>query len=259
MSVYDIIYKCIWRDKFMGTKDDNRDSKNKFQMNQSRNILRVSMKVFLKVALFFIVVGILVAAFTTATGAGYFASLIKDEPIKSNEEMKRDIYNYEETSKIYFADNKYIGDISAPLQREEIALDKISPILIDAVLSKEDQKIYKNNGIVPKEITRTIFQEVSKADVQTGGSTLTQQLIKNQMLSNEVSFDRKAKEILLAIHLENNFEKDEILGAYLNIIPYGREASGRNIAGILKASQGVFGLNPDEVNIAQAAYLAGLP
>lgn len=243
----------------MGTKDDNRDSKNKFQMNQSRNILRVSMKVFLKVALFFIVVGILVAAFTTATGAGYFASLIKDEPIKSNEEMKRDIYNYEETSKIYFADNKYIGDISAPLQREEIALDKISPILIDAVLATEDQKFYEHNGIVPKAIARAIFQEVSGADVQTGGSTLTQQLIKNQMLSNEVSFDRKAKEILLAIHLENNFEKDEILGAYLNIIPYGREASGRNIAGILKASQGVFGLNPDEVNIAQAAYLAGLP
>lgn len=238
----------------MGTKDNNQDSKNK-----SRNILHVSTKIFLRVALFFIILGVLVAAFTTATGAGYFASLIKDEPIKSNEEMKRDIYNYEETSKIYFADNKYIGDVSAPLQREEIALDKISPILIDAVLATEDQKFYEHNGIVPKAIARAVFQEVSGAEVQTGGSTLTQQLIKNQMLSNEVSFDRKAKEILLAMHLENNFEKDEILGAYLNIIPYGREASGRNIAGILKASQGVFGLNPDEVNIAQAAYLAGLP
>ena len=152
-----------------------------------------------------------------------------------------------------------MGDITAPLQREEINLDDIAPILIDAVLATEDKYFYEHNGIVPKAIARAAFQEFSGAEVQTGGSTLTQQLIKNQMLTNEVSFERKAKEILLALRLENNFEKEEILEAYLNVIPYGRGTSGRNIAGIQKASQGIFDVYPDELNIAQAAYLAGLP
>src|SRR5699024_8108717 len=95
-------------------------------------------------------------------------------------------------------------------------------------------------------------------EVQTGGSTLTQQLIKNQMLTNEVSFERKAKEILLALRLENNFEKEEILEAYLNVIPYGRGTSGRNIAGIQKASQGICDVYPDELNIAQSDYLSSI-
>src|SRR5699024_12405880 len=93
---------------------------------------------------------------------------------------------------------------------------------------------------------------------QTGGSTLTQQLIKNQILTNEVSFDRKAKEILLAMRLENFFEKDEIMEAYLNIVPYGRDAYGKNIAGIQTASQGVLGEDPEELNVAQSAFLAGI-
>src|SRR5699024_10180856 len=70
---------------------------------------------------------------------------------------------------------------------------------------------------------------------------------------------RKAKEILLALRLERFFEKDEILEAYLNIVPYGRDSSGRNIAGVQTAAQGIFGLDAKDVNLAQAAYLAGLP
>src|SRR5690625_1777485 len=102
-------------------------------------------------------------------------------------------------------------------------------------------------------------QEVVDLGTQTGGSTLTQQLIKNQILTNEVSFERKAKEILLALRLERFFDKDEILEAYLNVIPYGRNAAGDNIAGIQTASQGVFGIDASELNLAQPAYLAGLP
>src|SRR5699024_9297231 len=83
-----------------------------------------------------------------------FCFTCKDEPIADYDEMKNEIYNYEETSKIYFADNKYMGDITAPLQREEINLDDIAPILIDAVLATEDKYFYEHNGIVPKAIAR---------------------------------------------------------------------------------------------------------
>lgn len=197
--------------------------------------------------------------FAGGVGAGYFASLVKDEPVLSYETMQQDIYNYEETSKLYFADDKYFGDVQSDLHREEVTLENISPVLLDAVIATEDENFEEHHGVVPKAILRAVLQEVTNSEVKTGGSTLTQQLIKNQILTNEVSFERKAKEILLALRLERFFEKDEILEAYLNIVPYGRDASGNNIAGVQTAAQGIFGVDAKDVNIAQAAYLAGLP
>lgn len=220
---------------------------------------RITYDITWNIILFFIVVGTMVVIFAGGVGAGYFASLVKDEPLRDYDEMRKQIYNYEETSKLYFADEKYIGDIRADLHREEVELENVSEHLKNAVIATEDELFYEHNGIVPKAIVRAIFQEVTNADVKTGGSTLTQQLIKNQILTNEVSFERKAKEILLAMRLEKFFEKDEILEAYLNVIPYGREASGRNVAGIQTAAQGVFGIDASELNLPQAAYLAGLP
>ncbi|MGM8213376.1 transglycosylase domain-containing protein [Virgibacillus sp. W0430] len=220
---------------------------------------RITYDVIWNVILFFIIVGAVGIIFAGGVGAGYFASLVKDEPVRSYESMKKDIYNYEETTKMYFAGEKYIGDVRSDLHREETSLENVSDTLINAVIATEDEFFEEHNGIVPKAIIRAIYQEATNSDTKTGGSTLTQQLIKNQILTNEVSFDRKAKEIVLALRLENFFDKDEILEAYLNVIPYGRNASGDNIAGIQTAAKGVFGISANEVNLPQAAYLAGLP
>lgn len=220
---------------------------------------RMTYDIFWNVILFFLIIGTISIFFAGGIGAGYFASLVKDEDIRSYLEMEDDIYNYEETSKMYFDEDVYIGNIRSDLHREETSLDQISETLINAVIATEDEYFLEHNGVVPKAIIRAVVQEATNANMKTGGSTLTQQLIKNQMLTNEVSFDRKAKEILLALRLENFFEKDQILEAYLNIIPYGREASGNNIAGIQTATQGIFGVNANEVNLPQAAFLAGLP
>ncbi|MFD2627861.1 transglycosylase domain-containing protein [Oceanobacillus kapialis] len=220
---------------------------------------RISYDVGWNIVLFFLLIGFIGLFFAGGVGAGYFASLVKDEPVRPYDMMQQDIYNYEETSKLYFAGEKYFGDVQSDLHREEVTLDNISPAIIDAVIATEDENFQDHHGVVPKAILRAVFQEVTNSEVKTGGSTLTQQLIKNQILTNEVSFERKAKEILLALRLERFFEKDEILEAYLNIVPYGRDASGNNIAGIQTAAQGIFGVDAKDVNIAQAAYLAGLP
>ncbi|GIW49876.1 MAG: hypothetical protein KatS3mg080_0487 [Anoxybacillus sp.] len=74
-----------------------------------------------------------------------------------------------------------------------------------------------------------------------------------------MSFERKAKEVLLALRLEKFFSKDEILEAYINVVPFGRNASGRNIAGVQAAAKGVFGVDAKELTLPQAAFLAGLP
>src|SRR5690625_2172379 len=78
--------------------------------NKSKHSLRTIAQILLKIALFFIVIGVLIGVVASGAGAGYFASLVKDEPIADYDEMKNEIYNYEETSKIYFADNKYMGE-----------------------------------------------------------------------------------------------------------------------------------------------------
>ncbi len=236
-----------------------RKIKSVWNSGKIQRAFRMTYDVMWNVFLFFIVIGLISLFFGFGIGAGYFASLVKDEPIRSYESMKQDIYNYEETSKLYFADNVYIGDIRTDLHREEISLDQISQSLIDAVIATEDEYFHEHKGIVPKAIVRAVLQEATDADVKTGGSTLTQQLIKNQMLTNEVSFERKAKEILLALRLERFFDKEEILEAYLNVVPFGRDSSGRNIAGIQTAAQGIFGVDAKDLNLAQSAYLAGLP
>ncbi|ALC89650.1 peptidoglycan glycosyltransferase [Bacillus sp. FJAT-18017] len=220
---------------------------------------RIAYGVLWNLFLMFLVVSVAGGAFAAGTGAGYFASLVKDEPVRSYESMKKDIYNYTETSDVYFAHNVPLGKLRSDLYREEIKLENVSPHLINAVIATEDEYFYEHDGVVPKAILRALVQEVTNAPMQSGGSTLTQQLIKNQILTNEVSFERKAKEILLALRLEKFFEKEEILEAYLNMATFGRNSSGRNIAGVQSAAKGIFGTDAKKLNLAQAAFIAGLP
>ncbi len=232
---------------------------NLFKKNDITKKARITYQVLWNLGLIFILFLVLGTAFAGGVGAGYFASLVKDEPVRSYDGMKKDIYNYEETSELFFANNVYLGKLYSDIDREEIKLEDISPHLIEAVIATEDQYFYEHEGIVPKAILRALLQEVTNSSVQTGGSTLTQQLIKNQILTNEVSFERKAKEILLALRLEKFFSKDEILEAYLNVSTFGRNSSGRNIAGVQSAAKGIFGVNASELNLPQAAFIAGLP
>src|SRR5699024_8455528 len=220
---------------------------------------RVTYDVAWNIILIFIVVIGILAVFAGGVGAGYFASLVKDEPIPSYEEMENDIYDYEQTSKLYYDDDKLIGNIKADIHREKFSIDHAPDVLMDAVIATEDDLFYEHNGVVPKAVIRAMYQEATGAESVSGGSTLTQQLVKNQMLTNEVSFDRKAKEMLLAMRVENYFDKEEIMEAYLNVIPYGREASGSNIAGIKTAAKGIFDEKVEDLNLPQSAFIAGIP
>ena len=192
--------------------------------------LRVSSSVIWNLSLLLMVGILTLGVFGLSVGAGYFASLVKEEPLRGKDEMRSAVFNYEETSEVYFAGDVYLGKLRTDLERTETNLSEVSPYVIDAVLATEDEYFEVHKGIVPKAIFRGLLQDVSNSDTQTGGSTLTQQLIKNQILTNEVSYERKAKEILLAMRLEHFMNKEEILEAYLNIIPYGRNSNGRNIA-----------------------------
>ncbi len=233
--------------------------RNFFTNKKTVKSARITYQVVWNLFLLLMTVVIIGGSFATGVGAGYFASLVKDEPVRSYEGMKKDIYDYTETSELYFANDVYLGKLRTDLEREEVKLDQVSKDLINAVVATEDSYFYKHNGVVPKAVFRAVFQEVTNSSVQSGGSTLTQQLIKNQILTNEVSFQRKANEILLALRLEKFFNKKEILEAYLNVSTFGRNSSGRNIAGVQTAAKGIFGKNASDLTLPQAAFIAGLP
>lgn len=231
------------------------DAKEKKISPKLRKTLRLTWKV-----IFISMISVIsITLFVGAAGAGFFISLVEDQVAYSKEEFTEQIYNYEEVSHIYFANNEYLGEIPADLERKEIPLEEISDHLIHAIIATEDNHFFEHQGIVPKALLRATYQEVTNAEKQTGGSTLTQQIIKNQILSNEVTFERKAKEIVLALRMEHFFDKEELLEAYLNIVPFGRNADGRNIAGAQSAAEGIFGIDATDLNLAQAAFIAGLP
>lgn len=98
--------------------------------------------------------------------------------------------------------------------------------------------------MVPKALVRALISDATGIGGSSGGSTLTQQLVKQQILTDETTFKRKANEILLALRIEKYFSKDEIVTTYLNVSPFGRNNKGENIAGVEEAAKGLFGKVP---------------
>ncbi|MTT32523.1 penicillin-binding protein [Terrilactibacillus sp. BCM23-1] len=197
--------------------------------------------------------------FAFGISTGYFAALVRDQPVLNYKTLKGDMANYSQSSEIYFADNIPLGKVNSDLIRTTVTLDQVSSHFTDALLSTEDELFYEHHGVVPKAVFRATYQDITNQPLQTGGSTITQQVVKNQILSNAVTKERKAREILLAMRLEHFFSKNEILQSYINVSPFGRNASGQNIAGVQTAAQGIFGVDAKKLNIPQAAFIAGLP
>lgn len=127
-----------------------------FEKYKIERKFRITYDIIANIVLFFVITAFLIGIFAGGVGAGYFASLVKDEPIRPYEEMEKDIYNYEETSKLYFANNIYIGDIRADLHREEVSLDEVSDFVKQAIIATEDELFYEHNGVVPKAILRAL-------------------------------------------------------------------------------------------------------
>ncbi len=144
-------------------------------------------------------------------------------------------------------------EIHGDQKRTLVALGQIPDRVKQATISIEDKNFYKHGAISYWSIFRTLVTNVIYHRV-AGGSTLTQQFVKNALLSDEKTITRKVKEVVMSVKLENKFNKDQILQMYLNEIPYGSNAYG-----VEAASQKYFGKNVKDINLAEAAILAALP
>lgn len=220
------------------------------------NVFFKALKRFFSIILIILLVSLLIV---TGIGAGYFVGLVEDTPIPDKQEFASAINNMEEKSTLTFNNGDDIGTLRTDLVRTNIPLSDISPKVVEGLISTEDENFFNHSGVVPAAIMRALISQVIGGNQSSGGSTITQQLVKQRLLTNEVSMERKAKEILLSLRLEHFFSKEQILESYLNVSPYGRNHKGENIAGIEEAAQGVFGVSAKELNLAQAAYLVGMP
>jgi 1A family penicillin-binding protein len=160
-----------------------------------------------------------------------------------------------QSTKIYDRTGKIVlYDVYGDVQRTIISLDKIDKKIQDASIAIEDAEFYQHFGIKPRAILRSVYVNFTSGAYAQGGSTITQQVVKNGLLTQEKTITRKVKEWILAIKLERVKSKDEILELYLNDAPYGG-----TLVGVEEASMGYFGKHASSVTLAEAAYLAALP
>lgn len=215
-----------------------------------------TMKLLWDVLLVFALAGLL---FGAGIAIGYAASLFSATETPDPSQLVQQVRNISSVSKISYADGSLISDIDSDLIRIPVEADAISNNVKQAVIATEDENFQSHNGIVPKAVLRATLGSVAGVGSSSGGSTLTQQLIKQQVVGDAPTFSRKAAEIIDALALERVMNKDEILTTYLNVSPFGRNNRGQNIAGVEAAAQGIFGVSAKDLTVPQAAFIAGLP
>ena len=160
-----------------------------------------------------------------------------------------------QSTKIYDRTGKILlYDVHQNIKRTQVSFENISRYLKNGTVAIEDAEFYQHHGIKYTSILRAILANITTGGYGQGGSTITQQVIKNSLLTTEKAISRKLKEWVLSLELEKIMSKEQILSLYLNETPYGG-----NIYGVEEACRTFFGKSANEVTLAEASYIAALP
>ena len=205
------------------------------------------------------ILGFIGGLFGAGVALGYGVALFDKAKVPQSDDLIKQVKNISSISEIVYADGSVIASIESDLLRTSVSSEEISDNLKKAIIATEDEHFLEHNGVVPKAVIRATLGTFAGLGSSSGGSTLTQQLIKQQVVGDAPTLARKATEIVDALALERSMSKDEILTTYLNVAPFGRNHKGQNIAGAQQAAEGIFGIDANKLSIPQAAFLAGLP
>jgi len=210
---------------------------------------RKRIKKIFKIVLALFLLGIFSLIVAAISVFAYFAKDLPDPKKLSDRQMI-------ESTKIYDRSGEHLlYEIHGEEKRTVIPLDKISNHLVKATLAAEDDDFYNHKGVDFRSILRAAWLDIKGGGTRSqGGSTITQQLVKNSILTPEKTFSRKFKELILSLEIERRFSKDQILEMYLNEIPYGSNAYGAEAASLT-----FFGKNAVNLTLAEAATIASLP
>ncbi|MBN2847004.1 MAG: transglycosylase domain-containing protein, partial [Coriobacteriia bacterium] len=198
-----------------------------------------------------VVFSLLISTTGVAVALGVAGSWLEDLPDINDPNA----FNVAQTTRVYSADGVLLANLYLE-NRQVVELEDISPHLLHAVVAVEDERFYQHNGVDFIGLVRAVITNATTGR-REGASTLTQQFIRNTILAEErfeISLKRKAREAYLALELERQHSKDEILALYLNTVYYGEGAYGAEAAALT-----FFDKHANELTIAEAALLAGLP
>jgi len=198
-------------------------------------IIGISLLIFLVIA----------AGIFAGVAAGYMGGLPKLSAYKD--------LGHDQTSKVYSADGTVIATFHAEQNREIIPLNEIPKNVQNAVIDMEDERFYKHHGVDLKAIIRAVYANLRSREVSEGASTITQQYVRNSLITPEVTMSRKIKEAALAYQLEQKYSKDKILEMYLNTIYFGQGCYG-----VQTASENFFHKKAKDLTLGESSLLAGL-
>lgn len=242
----------------MNNKSEKQDLKKKVDIHQLENGFGIFLRTLKLLINSIVVLGILIAIFGGGVGVGFVVSLFDKVEVPKTKELVEKVSEVSRISTITYSDGSLVSEVNSDLLRIPVTSEEVSDYLKQAVIATEDETFETHNGVVPKAVLRAALGSIGLGS-SSGGSTLTQQLIKQQLVGDAPTFTRKANEIISALALERNMTKNEILTIYLNVSPFGRNNQGKNIAGVEAAARGIFGKTAKELSVPQAAYIAGLP
>lgn len=231
-----------WRKLVAGRSGSNAKKSNSGLSEAQVQLRKMKILRLVAISIFGLVILGIVGFF------GIFAYFSKDLP-QPGQIVRRDGFS----TKIFDRNGNLLYDLFGDERRTPTSIDQIPEHLRKATVAIEDKDFYKHSGFDVATVLRIPYNFLFRRRV-VGGSTLTQQLVKNVLLSNERTATRKFKELVLAIQIERTFTKDEILEMYLNEVPYGGTAWGVVSAAELYFSKGV-----EELSLLESAFLAGLP
>lgn len=187
------------------------------------------MKTFLKVIVLLMLIGISIGFLLIGKGYDMYKEAIQETPLKEKVEGIKSKANY-------------------------LKISELPQIYLDAVISVEDHRFYKHSGIDIIAIGRALINDIKAMDFVEGGSTITQQIAKNEYFTQEKKITRKIAEVFMTYEIENNYSKDEILELYINTIYFGN-----GYYNIKDACEGYFGKSPNEMTAGECIMLAGIP
>ena len=252
----------IFQQGALRKKQEGKKHKKSSSVNQPIGVGSIFAKILRGIKVTFntlFILGFIGGLFGAGLAIGYGVALFDKAKVPQAEELLKQVKNIASISEITYSDGSTIASIEGDLLRTSVGSDSISDNLKRAIIATEDEHFNEHHGVVPKAVIRATLGTFVGLGSSSGGSTLTQQVIKQQVVGDAPTLARKATEIVDALALERVMGKDEILTAYLNIAPFGRNNKGQNIAGAQQAAEGIFGVEASKLSVPQAAFIAGLP